>query len=178
MRFMSTMKMSITSKFRLLLCLMFCLAAISGVQAQASKKGDQMKLATTIAKGTFEVKVTPQAADSGVDALIGRLLMTKQYSGDLTGTSNGQMLGTQSEAVSGSGGYVAMERIIGTLNGRKGSFILQHAGTMQGGKYEMDVSVVPDSGTDELKGISGKLKIIIEGSKHLYEFDYSIPQSK
>ena len=170
--------MSIPSKFRLVFCLMFCLAAISGVQAQASKKGEKMKLATTLAKGTFEVKVTPQAADTGGEASIGRLMMTKQYSGDLAGTSNGQMLGAQSEAVSGSGGYVAMERVTGTLNGRKGSFILQHTGTMQGGKYEMDVSVVPDSGTEELKGISGKLKIIIDGAKHLFEFDYSIPQAK
>ena len=150
-------------------------AAVSGLQAQTPRK---VKVKRTLAKGTFEVKITPQAEDAGGEPLIGRLLMTKQFTGDLEGTSKGQMLGSQSASVEGSGGYVAMERITGSLNGRKGSFILQHTGTMQSGKYEMNVSVVPDSGTDELKGISGKLKIIIEGSKHLYEFDYSIPQSK
>ena len=118
------------------------------------------------------------AEDAVGDPTIGRLGMAKQFAGDLDGTSKGQMLGTQSEAVEGSGGYVAMERFTGTLGGKKGSFTMQHIGTMQGGKFDLNIAVVPDSGTGELTGISGKLKIIIEGSKHLYEFDYSLPPGK
>ncbi|MBK7934813.1 MAG: DUF3224 domain-containing protein [Acidobacteria bacterium] len=132
-----------------------------------------------IAKGTFDVKVTPLAAEENVgDATIGRLSLAKTFSGDLAGTSKGQMLGSQSEAVAGSGGYVAMERFTGTLGGKKGSFTLQHIGTMQGGKFDLDIMVVPDSGTGELTGISGTCKIIIDGDKHFYEFAYALPAGK
>ncbi|MBC7898471.1 MAG: DUF3224 domain-containing protein [Saprospiraceae bacterium] len=126
-----------------------------------------------IAKGTFEVKVTPQPAEENVgDPTIGRLSLDKQFTGNLIGGSKGQMLGAQTE-IEDSGGYVALERFKGTLDGKKGSFALQHLGTMQGGKFDLNVSVVPDSGTGELKAISGKMKIIIEGVKHFYEFEYS-----
>jgi hypothetical protein len=131
---------------------------------------------TTIAKGTFEVKVTPLPAEENIgDATIGRLALDKTWSGDLTGTSKGQMLGSQSETDKGTGGYVAMERFTGTLQGKEGSFSLQHHGTMGGGNFEINVYVVPGTGTDELAGISGRLKIIIEGGKHSYEFEYSFP---
>lgn len=130
------------------------------------------------AKGMFEVKVTPQPAEENVgDPMIGRLALDKQYTGGLTGSSKGQMLGIGT-AVKESGGYVAAERFTGTLDGRKGSFSLQHSGTMQGGKFELNVTVVPDSGTDELTGIGGKMKIIIEDGKHFYEFEYSLVKSK
>ena len=130
------------------------------------------------AKGTFEVKVTPMAAEDGVgDPMIGRLALEKQFSGGLTGSSKGQMLGI-STAIKDSAGYVAAERFTGTLDGKKGSFSLQHSGTMQGGKFQLNVTVVPDSGTDELTGISGKMKIIIEGGKHFYEFDYTFEKHK
>lgn len=168
-------------KVLLLFCLTLCFGTIVNSQTRkADKKTNQKeKSMTKLAKGTFEVKMTPLAAEEAVgDPTIGRLGMTKQFAGDLVGTSNGQMLGTQSAAVEGSGGYVAMERFTGTLGGKKGNFILQHIGTMQGGKFDLSVSVVPDSGSEELTGISGKMKIIIEGSKHLYEFDYSLPLSK
>ena len=133
---------------------------------------------TKLAKGTFEVKVTPLAAEENVgDPTIGRLSLDKQFSGDVAGTSKGQMLGLQTETKD-SGGYVAMERVTGTLEGKKGSFALQHTGTMQGGKFEMNVTVVPDSGTGELAGISGKMKIIIEVGKHFYEFEYSLARPK
>ena len=88
------------------------------------------------------------------------------------------MLGNQSESVPGSGGYVAMELVTGTLSGKKGTFILQHIGTMQGGKFDLDVAVVPDSGSGELTGISGRMKIIIEGKDHFYEFEYTIAKPK
>ena len=120
--------------------------------------------------------MTPLAADEGIgDPTIGRLAMDKTWSGDLAGTSKGQMLGSQSETEKGSGGYVAMERFTGTLNGKIGSFSLQHHGTMGGGKFDLNVYVVPGSGTGEMAGISGTLKIIIDGSKHLYELEYSVP---
>jgi hypothetical protein len=136
----------------------------------------QNKSAKRIAKGTFDVKVTPLAAEDNIgDPTIGRLSLGKTWSGDLSGTSKGQMLGSQSETEKGSGGYVAMERFTGTLNGKRGSFSLQHHGTMGGGKFEINVYVVPGTGSGELAGISGTLKIIIEGGKHFYEFEYSLP---
>ena len=129
-----------------------------------------------MAKGTFEVKVTPMAGEEGVgDPTIGRLSLDKTWYGDLVGASKGQMLGSQSETEKGSGGYVAIERFTGTLKGKQGSFSLQHHGTMRGGKFDLNVYVIPGSGTAELTGISGILKIIIEGSKHVYEFEYSLP---
>lgn len=169
----------VVKRFFMLIGLMFCLGVVVNSQTKPTVKtmDQKKKVVMKMAKGTFEVKTTPQkeAEDVG-DPSIGRLSLTKQFSGDLEGISKGQMLGSQSKAVPGSGGYVAMERFTGTLNGRKGSFVLQHIGTMQGGKFDLNVSVVPDSGSGELTGISGKMKIIIDGSKHSYEFDYSIPQ--
>ena len=174
------MKLILTDKrFFIIIGLMFCLSVVAESQPKPTgKKIDQgKKVMTKAAKGTFEVKSTPQTEAENVgDPTIGRLSLAKQFNGDLEGTSKGQMLGSQSEAVRGSGGYVAMERFTGTLGGKKGSFTLQHIGTMQGGKFDLNVSVVPDSGSGELTGISGKMKIIIDGGKHSYEFDYSISQ--
>lgn len=154
-------------------------AASSPAFAQSViKRPVSKKMATKLAKGTFEVKLEPQPTLVGGDEAIGRLAMTKSFAGDLVGVSTGQMLGFQSTAVKGSGGYVAMETVTGTLSGRKGSFILQHIGTMQAGSYELNVSVVPDSGTGELVGIVGKFNIIIEGGKHFYELEYSLPEQK
>lgn len=128
---------------------------------------------TTHARGTFEIKLQPQLDEGVGDPTIGRLSFDKQFSGDLTGTSKGQMLATRTDAP-GSAGYVAMERVIGTLAGKRGSFALQHSGTMNRGVSELVVTVVPDSGTDELVGLRGKLAIRIEDGKHFYDFDYSI----
>ena len=161
-------------------CLLLCFAAFVNSQTKSSGKKTTAKEKTVAkyAKGTFEVKVTPMAAEDGVgDPMIGRLALEKQFSGGLTGSSKGQMLGI-STAIKDSAGYVAAERFTGTLDGKKGSFSLQHSGTMQGGKFQLNVTVVPDSGTDELTGISGKMKIIIEGGKHFYEFDYTFEKHK
>jgi hypothetical protein len=125
-----------------------------------------------LSTGTFDVKLTPQP-----DEIVGRMTIDKQFHGDIEGTSKGQMLAVQGE-VKGSAGYVAMERITGTLGGRKGSFALQHSGTMNRGVPGLSVTVVPDSGTDELTGLSGKMNIIIASGKHSYEFEYSILPSK
>lgn len=127
-----------------------------------------------IAKGEFEVKVTPLTDDAGTLAEgVGRLSLNKMFSGDLAGKSRGQMLGAGNDAQT-LGGYVAMETFTGTLAGKKGSFVMQHNGTMDNGKYSLNVEVVPGSGKGELAGITGKLKIIIEGGKHFYELEYSL----
>ena len=127
---------------------------------------------TTHASGTFEVKMTPQTPDDKGAAAVGRFSLEKQFHGDLEGTSKGEMLAI-STPVPGSAGYVAMEQVTGTLNGRTGTFALQHAGTMTRGAPELSVTVVPDSGTGELAGLSVRLDIKITAGKHFFEFEYS-----
>ena len=127
------------------------------------------------ATGTFQVKLSPQVTDG--DPRLGRLSIDKQFQGDLEATSKGEML-TGGTPVKGSAGYVAMELVTGKLHGRGGSFILQHTGTMDHGKPSLSVTVVPDSGTDELTGLTGKMAINIADGKHSYELQYTLePQS-
>ena len=126
------------------------------------------------AAGTFEVKLAPETlADAQADPLLGRMSIDKQFMGDLTGTSKGEMLAART-ATDGSAGYVAIERVTGTLAGKKGSFVLQHSGTMTRGQQHLEISVVPDSGTGELLGLTGTMTIRIEGGKHFYELTYNI----
>jgi hypothetical protein len=127
------------------------------------------------ATGTFDVKLAPQKPDNEVSeaANLGRMSIDKQFHGDLEATSKGEMLSAMGE-IKGSAGYVALERVSGTLAGKKGSFVLQHSGIMDRGNPSLTVSVVPDSGTGELKGLSGTMKIIVEGAKHSYDFEYSL----
>ena len=125
----------------------------------------------THAAGTFEVKLTPQADDG--DPTLGRLSLDKQFHGDLEGTSRGQML-TAGTDVEGSAGYVAIERVRGTLHGRRGTFALQHSGTMTRGAPSLTLHVVPDSGTEELAGLSGNMSITIAGGRHSYDFEYAL----
>lgn len=127
----------------------------------------------TKASGTFSVTVSPQAPDEGDTSGVGRLRLEKQFQGDLEATSKGQMLAISS-TVEGSAGYVAMEQVTGTLHGKTGGFALQHFGKMTRGVPELNVAVVPDSGTGELEGLSGRLQIIITEGSHSYEFEYSI----
>ena len=140
---------------------------------KSDKKGDTM---TARATGSFDVKMTPQAADEKAgDPTIGRMALDKQFHGDLEATSRGQMLAAMT-AVKDSAGYVALERVNGTLAGRKGTFALQHGGLMDRGKPSLTIVVVPDSGTEGLEGISGTMTIRIEaGGKHFYDFDYALP---
>jgi hypothetical protein len=130
---------------------------------------------TAHAPGTFEVQLTPQTADAYADgAALGRMTIDKQYRGDLAGTGKGQML-TALTPVKGSAAYVAVERVDGTLHGRRGSFVLVHRGVMAGGEQQLSLTVVPDSGTGELTGIAGTMQIKIADGAHSYEFDYSLP---
>ena len=124
--------------------------------------------------GKFDVKLLPQAADELTGDSVGRLLLDKRYHGELDATAVGQMLAIRSP-VPGSAGYVAMERVTGSLSGRRGSFALQHRGVMTRGAPELLVTVVPDSGTDELEGLAGTLRIDIANGEHAYVFDYSLP---
>src|SRR5262249_12343158 len=128
-------------------------------------------------KGAFDVKVVPQADPTEFEPAIGRMTIDKQFHGDLDATSKGQMLSAMSP-IEGSGGYVAIERVNGALSGRRGSFVLQHIGTMDRGKPHLTITVVPDSGTDQLTGISGSLTIDIVDGKHYYAFDYSIAKKE
>jgi ribosomal protein S18 acetylase RimI-like enzyme len=125
------------------------------------------------ARGTFNVKPTPLTSEETVsDPLLGRLSINKTFHGDLEATTRGQML-SAGTAVKGSAGYVAIEKVDGTLRGRKGTFVLQHFGIMTRGSGELKVQVVPDSGTGELEGLEGALNIRIEDGKHFYDLEYS-----
>jgi hypothetical protein len=126
------------------------------------------------ARGTFTVRLQPlQIHDASEDETRGRLSIDKRFEGDLTAVSRGEML-TASTTEKSSAGYVAIERVEGTLHGRSGSFALQHSGTMNRGVPQLSVTVVPDSGTGDLAGLAGALAIIIEGGQHSYDFEYTL----
>lgn len=126
------------------------------------------------AKGTFEVKLVPlELNNKEADTKLGRMSIDKQFSGDLEATSKGEML-SAGTSIEGSAGYVAIERVSGTLNGRKGTFVLQHQATMTRGTPQLSISVVPDSGTSQLTGLAGQLNIAIENGKHFYDFEYTL----
>ena len=132
---------------------------------------------TRIAAGEFVVKLLPlglEGSDPNRDSKFGRMSIDKTISGGLVATTVGQMLTAMTE-VKGSAGYVAIEKVDGVLDGRKGSFALQHTGTMNRGAPSLSVTVVPDSGTQELIGLAGDFKIIIADGKHSYEFKYTLP---
>jgi hypothetical protein len=127
------------------------------------------------ARGTFEVQITPLPADAYADAAtMGRMLLDKQFSGDLTGTGKGQMI-TGMGSVKGSAAYSAIERVTGTVNGRTGTFMLQHTGIMHDGAQELSITIVPASGTGELTGIAGTFALTIEGKVHRYDLSYTLP---
>jgi Protein of unknown function (DUF3224) len=135
------------------------------------------KAVTAHATGGFDVKVSPEAlADKAADASLGRMTLTKQFHGDLDATSKGEML-TAATGVKGSGAYVAIERVTGTLGGRNGSFVLQHTGIMNRGTPELKIAVVPDSGTGQLTGLTGTMNIKIADGKHSYDFEYTLPDN-
>ena len=130
---------------------------------------------TTRATGRFEVKLTPQLFDGVAEgAKLGRMTIDKQFRGDLEGTSKGQMLSAGTD-VGGSAGYVAVEHVTGTLHGLSGTFVLQHTGTMTRGTPSLSITVVPDSGTGALTGLTGTMTIVMTGGTHAYEFDYALP---
>jgi len=133
---------------------------------------------STHVSGTFEVTVNPDPPyDIAPGATLGRMVITKQFHGELEASARVEMLSARS-AVQGSAGYVAIERVIGKLQGKSGTFVLQHSGTMKRGKSTLTVSVVPDSGTEELTGLAGTMTIDIVDGKHLYGFDYTLDKGE
>ena len=149
----------------------FTVTASTMIRGQSSPKE---AFTTMHAAGPFDVKITPQDDNSG-DPLLNRMTLEKQYHGDLDATGKGQML-TAGTEVKGSGAYVAIERVTGTLKRRSGTFVLQHTGTMAQNAPQLTIVVVPDSGTGQLKGLTGKMTIIIAtDGKHSYDFEYTLP---
>ena len=132
---------------------------------------------TKRAHGTFAVQLQPQEPeDPGAESPLARLTISKQFQGDLAGTSSGQML-SAGTAVEGSAGYVALEQVRGTLHGRQGTFVLQHSGTLRRGAPQLRITVVPDSGTDELVGLAGELTIDVAEGQHTYDFIYTLDEA-
>lgn len=150
------------------------LSASLGSWAPVSGESQKEKAVTNRASGTFEVKLAQQGtADETEGSTLGRMSIDKQFHGDLEATSKGEML-TALTAVQGSAGYVAIERVSGTLQGRTGTFVLQHSGTMTRGEQQLSITVVPDSGTGQLAGLTGKMSITIAEGKHSYDFEYAL----
>jgi hypothetical protein len=169
----------VRTSFATALWLCFSFALSARVQNSATAPGNPPKqtVVTSHATGTFEVKVRPQPPENkSADPSLARLSLDKQFHGDLEGSSKGEMLAA-STSVKGSAGYVAIERVTGTLLGRKGSFTLQHSGTMTRGTPHLVVRVVPDSGTDELAGLAGTMTIKIENGRHFYDFEYTLAET-
>lgn len=149
-------------------------------QTPASKSNESAKVAvlTAHARGPFEVKLTSLPFDDkAADPMMARMSIDKQFHGDLEASSVGQMLAANT-TTKGSAGYVAIERVTGTLKGRSGSFVLQHNATMTRGMPQLSIIVVPDSATGQLTGLTGKMDIKIEAAgKHFYDFEYTLPEA-
>ena len=161
-----------TSFKSILLALLFS-SLLSAQSAPSAQKDTPMHHA----RGTFDVKLVPQPSDDKSPTPLGRMILDKQFHGDLEGTSHGEML-TGGTTRKDSGVYVAVERVEGTLQGRKGTFLLHHTGVMTRGTPDLSISIVPDSGTGDLTGITGKLNIQIDSGKHSYDLEYSLPDTK
>ena len=158
-----------------MLLIPLCVVGLSIVgHAQTATSVGTKEAKVVHSTGTFEVKLNPKPSDPP----LGKMSFEKQFHGGLDGTSRGEMLTAGSGAAGSSGGYVALEEFTGTLDGRKGSFILQHSGTMISGTPQLTITVVPDSGTGELKGLTGKMNITIADGKHSYNFEYTLPQAR
>lgn len=157
------------------ICLFLGLAFPAYTQNQDSSAAKKEAVVTAHASGTFEVKMTPQTPEDKTEGF-GRMTIDKQFHGDLEGTSKGEMLSAGTE-VKGSAGYVAIEKVSGTLQGRSGTFVLQHSGTMTRGTPELTITVVPDSGTGQLVGLAGKMTIKITDGKHSYDFEYTLTEA-
>jgi hypothetical protein len=155
--------------------MVLCLGVFMGAQVPLVKETPMQAKIEAKAAGSFDVKMTPE--DDKNDDGLSRMLLDKQYHGDLEGTGKGQML-TNGIGANGSGVYIAMEKFTGSLRGRTGSFVLYHTGVMTRGSPQLSVTVAPDSGTGQLEGITGSLKINIVDKKHLYDFEYNLPDTK
>ena len=153
-------------------------ASLCGLAAAATPPTPSKESAVTahFATGPFDVKLAPQPLSAVAEKSgLGRMSLDKQFHGALEATSTGEMLAFRDAAL-GSGGYVAMETVRGTLDGRTGTFMLQHSSTMTRGEPAQSITVVPDSGTGALAGLAGRMVVdIAPGGAHSYRFDYTLP---
>ena len=163
-------------RYALVACMWLLVGIASSTFAQSASIGTAQNGArvTARAKGMFDVKLTPQPTDGNSAGVLDRMSADKQYRGDLDGVGDGQMLAARTP-VKDSAAYVAVERVRGTLQGRSGSFVLLHRGVMDRGAQSLTVTVVPDSGTDQLVGLAGTMDITITDGKHFYDFGYTLP---
>jgi hypothetical protein len=135
----------------------------------------EKRFVTMHARGTFNVKVQPvETTDHPEGTTLGRLSIDKQFQGDIVATSQGQML-SAGGSTKGSGVYVAVERVSGTLNGKTGTFVLHHTGVMTRGAPSLTITVAPDSGSGELVGLAGSMTLVIADGKHSYDLEYTLP---
>lgn len=126
------------------------------------------------ATGTFHIKMSPVDVAAGTPAdAYGRMTIAKNYEGDIAGTGTGEMLGAM--GLDASGAYVAMERIVGTLNGREGAFTVVHYGVVESGRQELSIIIVPGSGSGDLTGIKGVYRLDIADGVHRYMLQYELP---
>ena len=148
----------------------------AAASADTSPNPQEHAVSSHFATGPFDVKLAPQALSAVAEhSGLGRMSLDKQFHGALEATSTGEMLAFRDAAI-GSGGYVAMERVRGTLDGRAGTFVLQHSSTMTRGEPQQSITVVPDSGTEALAGLAGRMVVdIAPGGAHAYRFDYTLP---
>jgi len=123
------------------------------------------------AKGSFDVTITPQ--ESAPDAAVARMLLYKEFHGDLEAIAHGEMMAAH-EPLTGAGVYVALDRVTGTLNGRSGSFLIAHRGIRNADGQELSIVIVPGSGTGQLTGITGSVGIEIVGKEHFYTLQYEV----
>jgi hypothetical protein len=157
----------------LLVILLYSPFVVSSCAQTPPATSEKEAVVTHHASGPFDVKMILQQDTIG-DGLT-RMLIDKQYHGDLEGTAKGEML-TGGMSAKHSGAYVAMEKVSGTLQGKTGTFVLHHTGIMDQGKPELTILVAPDSGTGQLAGLSGKMTInIAADGKHSYDFEYTLP---
>jgi hypothetical protein len=161
-------------------CAIFALTICAQTSPQNNSEGPQGTTITEHAGGPFDVKITPQKPDNKEAEASGlsRMSGDKQYHGDLEATGHVEMLATSATAPR-SGAYVALERVTGKLKEKSGSFTLCHTGIMNRGTPELTILVVPDSGTEELTGLSGTMKInIAADGKHSYQMEYTLPAKR
>ena len=157
-------------------CLALTFSAFAHAQTHVPDSTKKETTMTTHARGPFEVKIGQlDAYNKDEGAGLARMSIDKQYHGDMEATSKGEMLAAGSGGKGSSGGYVAIERVTGSLDGHSGSFVLQHNATMTRGEPYLNIVVVPDSGTGAFAGLTGKMNIVIADGKHSYEFDYTLP---
>jgi Protein of unknown function (DUF3224) len=157
----------------IVICVCVALRSAAFVHTPAPDRAQKEAAMATHASGSFDVKVLPQTAtDFETAAGLSRSTIDKEIHGGLEGTSKGEMLAA---SVKDAGAYVALEFVTGTLNGRSGTFILQHSASRTSTSQQLLITVVPESGTGQLTGLAGKFNIKIEDKKHFYEFEYSLP---